>query len=141
MTTRRTQEVLTAHGEIAAAPSPSARDNRSFEMPGRVYGAMALMFTAFVAVLAFAFSDRQLAVPFGVILVFLAAFFIVPSLWVRMNPVESRTRALGWREFMDKGIDTATGHTSGAGATVLVLLLPALILLFAIAVAAIAALV
>jgi hypothetical protein len=140
MTTRLTHDLLTARNEIVAAPSPRACDDRSFELPARLYGATALMFTGFVLVLGFAFRHPQLAVPFGVIIAFLSAFFIVPSLWPRLKPVESRTPALGWSEFMENGINTATGRTSGAEATVLVLLLPFLILCFAIAVATIAAL-
>lgn len=140
MTTRQTPEVLIARDEIVAPPAPRACDDQSFELPTGIYVAMAIMFAGFVAVLGTAFRG-EMAVSLGVIFFFLAAFFAVPSLWPRLKPVESRTRALGWQEFMDKGIDTATGRVSGASAIVLVLLLPFLILCFAIAVATIAALV
>jgi hypothetical protein len=58
-----------------------------------------------------------------------------------MKPDESRTPALGWSRFMAEGITTATGHSSGREAAVLALLLPFLILCWAVAVAIIAALV
>jgi hypothetical protein len=58
-----------------------------------------------------------------------------------MKPGENHSAALRWDDFMDRGVATATGHASGAEATVLVLLLPFLILCFALAVAIIAALV
>jgi hypothetical protein len=58
-----------------------------------------------------------------------------------MKPAESRTKALSWSRFMQRGIKTATGRTSAKDATILVLLLPFLILCFAVAVATIAALV
>lgn len=141
MTTRHTHGVLIARDEIVAAPAARACDDHSFELPTALYGAMALMFAGFVSVLAFALRDPQLAVPFGVIIAFLIAFFTVPSLWPRIKPAGSRTTALSWDAFMDKGIDTATGRTSGAGAAVLVLLLPFLVFCFAIAVATIVALV
>lgn len=140
MTTRHTHDVLIARDEIVAAPSQAACDDHSFELPTGIYVAMAILFAGFVAVLGTAFRG-EMAVSLGVIFFFLAAFFAVPSLWPRLKPVENRTRALSWNEFMDKGIDTATGRSSGVGATVLVLLLPFLILCFAIAVATIAALV
>jgi hypothetical protein len=101
---------------------------------------MVLMFAGFVAVLSLAFRGHM-AVSFGVIFAFLAAFFAVPSLFPRMKPQESRNRALSWSRFMQKGIRTATGRTSAKDATILVLLLPFLILSFSVAVATIAALV
>jgi hypothetical protein len=101
---------------------------------------MALMFTAFVVVLSLAFTDRM-AVSYGVIFAFIAAFFLVPSLWPRIKPKDRRTPALSWAEFVDRGIVTATGRTSAASATVLILSLPFLIFSFAIAIATIAALV
>lgn len=139
MTTRHTHDVLVARDEIVAAPVARACDDQSFELPTGLYVAMGVMFLGFVTVLSVAFNG-EMAVSYGVILAFLAAFFAIPSLFVRIAG-DSRTRALGWYEFMAKGIDTATGHASGAGATVLVLLLPFLILCFAIAVVTIAALV
>jgi hypothetical protein len=99
------------------------------------------MFIGFVSVLSFAFRNPNLAVPWGVFVAFIAAFFIVPGLWTRMKPEESRTRALSWTRFAEQGIETATGRTSAVEATVLVLLLPFLILCWAIAVATIVALV
>ena len=100
---------------------------------------MALMFTGFVVVLSLAFSE-QMAVSFGVIFAFLAAFFGIPALFPRMAR-ESGAKALGWYDFENNGIDTATGRMSAASATALILVLPFLLLCFAIAVATIAALV
>jgi hypothetical protein len=140
MTTRLTTEVLLARDEIVAAPAQRACGDQSFELPGGIYVAMVLMFASFVAVLSLAFRGHM-AVSFGVIFAFLAAFFAVPSLFPRMKPQESRTRALSWSRFMQKGIRTATGRTSAKDATILVLLLPFLILSFSVAVATIAALV
>lgn len=139
MTTRQTHDVLIARDEIVASPAPRACDDQSFELPTGIYVAMALMFVGFVAVLAVAFSGTM-AVSFGVIFAFLAAFFAVPALFPYMAK-DSRTVALKWQEFLERGIETATGPTSAASATVLVLALPFLILCFAIAVATIAALV
>ena len=50
-------------------------------------------------------------------------------------------RPRGITEFMEKGLETATGHNSGFEAVVLVLTLPALIFFWAIAVVTIIALV
>ena len=135
----RKAEVL-AHADIVAAPQRACTD-RSFELPPALYIATALLFIGFVSVLSFAFRNPEMAVPWGVFVAFIVAFFTVPGLWTRMKPVESRTRALSWTRFAEQGIDTATGRTGAAEATTLVLLLPFLIFCWAIAIAVIAALV
>jgi dolichol kinase len=133
MTTRQTSELLSARDEIVAAPPRRACDDQSFELPTGIYVAMALLFAGFIAVLSIAFRGHM-AVSFGVIFAFLAAFFAIPSLFPRMVR-ERRTTALQWHEFLDRGIQTATGRASARSATVLVLALPILIFCFAIAVA------
>ena len=133
-------ELLT-QADIVAPPEQRACTDRSFELPPSVHIAMALLFIGFVSVLSFAFRNPNMAVPWGVFIAFIAAFFIVPGLWTRMKPEESRTKALSWTRFAEQGIETATGRTSAVEATILVLLLPFLILCWAIAVATIAALV
>jgi len=138
MTTRKTTDFLVATDEIVAPPQARACNDQTFELPGGIYVAMALLFAGFVTVLSSAFSDGM-AVSFGVILAFLAAFFAVPALFPRALPKDRRAKALDWSEFADRGIVTATGRTSAREAVVLVLLLPFLILGFAIAVVTIAA--
>jgi len=77
----------------------------------------------------------------GVIFAFMVIFFGVPATFVRVTKGVKRNLALSWVDFSDRGIMTATGRSSAREATVLVLLLPFLILCFAIAIASIAALV
>jgi hypothetical protein len=139
MTTRQKPEVLIARDEIVAAPVQRACDDQSFELPGGLYVAMATMFAGFIAVLALAFRGGHMAVAYGVIFAFIALYFAIPAIFPQMKP-EDRTRALSWAMFRYKGIHTATGRSSAAEATVLVLLLPFLVLCFGIAVATIAAL-
>jgi hypothetical protein len=134
MTTRQKTEVLIARDEIVAAPVQRACDDPSFELPGGLYAAMAIMFAGFIAVLGVGFRGGHMAVAYGVIAAFLAAFFAIPAMF-------QQKQGLSWAMFRYKGIRTATGHATASEATVLVLLLPFLILCFAIAVATIAALV
>jgi hypothetical protein len=134
MTARHTPEVLIARDEIVAAPAPRACEDQSFELPGGLYAAMTVMFAGFIIVLGSAFRGGHMAVAYGVIFAFLAAFFAIPAMF-------QRKRGLSWGMFRYKGIQTATGRTSAREATILVLLLPFLILCFAIAVATIASLV
>ena len=132
------QAQLIASDQVVEAPGQRACNDQCFELPTSLYIAMGLMFAGFVAVLALAFNG-QMAVSYGVIFVFLAMFFAVPALFPGMARHKG-TRALKWHEFAERGIDTATGHTSAGAATVLILTLPFLILCFAIAVTTIAAL-
>ena len=141
MTRRLDHAELLVRQELVAPPMLRACTDRGFELPTGVYVAMAAMFLGFVGVLSFAFRNPEMAVPFGVFVAFIVAFFVVPGLWARMKPADSRTRALDWSRFMAEGVETATGHSSGREAAVLALLLPFLILCWAIAVAVIAALV
>ena len=140
MANLQSSEVLVSRDEIVSAPCPRACDDHSFELPNGIYVAMAIMFTGFVVVLSVAFTDRM-AVSYGVIFAFIAAFFVVPSLWPRIKPKGSRSPTLSWDEFRERGIETADGRMAAVPATVLVLALPFLILCFGIAIATIAALV
>jgi hypothetical protein len=141
MTGRQTHEQLLSQGEIVSAPADRACRDQSFELPAPIYIATATMFTGFVAVLGLAFRGGHMAVVVGVIFAFIAAFFAVPALFPRIAARETSTRALSWSEFADRGIMTATGHSTAREATTLVLLLPFLILMFGIAVVTIASLV
>ena len=141
MTGRQTHEQLLSQGEIVSTPADRACRDQSFELPVPIYIAMATMFTGFVAVLGLAFRGGHMAVVVGVIFAFIAAFFAVPAMFPRVAARETSTRALSWSEFADRGIMTATGHSTAREATTLVLLLPFLILMFGIAVVTIASLV
>jgi hypothetical protein len=139
MSRRLSRAELLARQEVVAPPTARACTDRGFELPTGIYVAMAAMFLGFVGVLSFAFRNPEMAVPFGVFVAFIAAFFAVPVMFVRATPAEGKT--LDWSRFMSEGVMTATGQSSGREAVVLALLLPFLILCFAVAVAIIAALV
>ena len=141
MSVRHFKNDLLARADIVAPPvtaEPAAEQwqDYNFELPSGLYVATAAMFAGFVSVLTLAFAHPEMAVPWGVIIGFIAAFFAVPTLLVRSAP-EGCARSLCWSKFMQDGIMTATGRETGIGATVLVLLLPAAILTFGIAVAGI----
>jgi hypothetical protein len=138
---RHQPQILVSRDEIVSPPSLlRACDDRTFEFPTALYMAMAALFLGFVGVLSLAFSNAEMVLPFAVFVSFISAFFVVPALWVRMAPDKNSSKALGWSEFIDKYVDTAAGPCSGREAAVLVLLLPAVIFAWAIAIAAVAAL-
>lgn len=137
MTTRHRHDTI-AGDELVAAPAARACDDQSFELPTGIYVAMAVMFFGFIAVLNVTFSGHM-GVTFGAIFFLVAAFFAIPIFMTR-TATDSRTRALKWYEFLDRGVETENGRSSAGAATVLVLILPFLILVFGIAIATIAAL-
>ena len=137
MESRQTRQQLAASGEIVGAPVERACTDQTFELPLGIYVAMAALFAGFVGVLGSAFRDGHMAVAYGVICAFIAAFFAVPALLPAMGARQSSRPAMRWFEFRDRGIVTATGHSTAREATILVLLLPFLILCFAIAIVSI----
>ena len=136
MTTRVKSEVLVARDEIVAAPAERACTDQSFELPRGVYIAMASLFAGFIGVLSLSFRGGHMAVAYGVIFAFIAAFFAIPAMFPAMAPEPKRS--LSWTTFRMRGVQTATGRTSATEATALVLLLPFLIFCFGMAIAAIA---
>ena len=149
MTDRFERELLLARGELVAAPilpvaepEVAARGctDRNFGMPkGLLLGAFALFF-AYLTVMWVGFAADGLVMPMVVNFVFVAAFAFVPAKWATMKP-EHGSRALSWAAFKARGISTETGRTPAGEAATLVLLLPACILFWGIAVTTIAALV
>lgn len=114
--------------------------DRNFELPTSLYIVMAGLFFAGAGVMAFGFSAPGMVVPTGIIAVFIAMFFAVPAQWVRMKPANA-SRATSWSCFRQQGIVTPYGRSTAGAATVQVLILPVLILIWAVAVVTIAAVV
>lgn len=130
--------VLAARDEIVASPAQRACADHSFELPPSIYGAMAALFLGFVGVLCFALRNRGLAVPFGVFTAFIVAFFTIPAVFEATAP-KGEPKAMRWSELLQRGISIEHGRCSGKEAAVLVLMLPAFIFLWAVAIAIIAA--
>lgn len=132
--------VAPPRAEAAIVPPAVIRQtiDRSFELPTGLYIATVGFYFAFLGVMASAFMNPGLALPMTIFFLFMVAGFGTPMLWARMGP-ENRQRALTWAQFKNRGIDTATGRLDGGAAVVQVLLLPALIFVWGVIVATIAA--
>jgi hypothetical protein len=124
----------------AEAPEPRAphQVDRSFGLPTALYALTALGYFGFIGLSAAAFGNRELLLPIAIIVFFLVMFFGVNAQWVNMRP-DNPQRPSGWDRFMRDGIQTATGRMKAGDAMIQVLILPALILLWGVAVVAIAA--
>ncbi|MEO7505168.1 MAG: hypothetical protein ABIT69_08310 [Sphingomicrobium sp.] len=142
MTRRIDPVALKARDELALAPPAEAArsfPNRTFGVPPVLHLATAGLFLGFLATLGLGFRAPEMVVPLAICFIIVSAFFAVPAKWVRMGPF-NRDHALGWAEFRANGIATHTGHCDAGSATVLVLLLPALIFCWGVALVTIAAL-
>ena len=129
--------LLLAEAKIVPPPVQRGCEDHGFEIPGGAYLAMALLLLGFLVVLAIGLPTPGLVVPMAINLIFLAAFFAIPALFVRAGG--SWGRSTQWNRFLSHGIDTATGHTSGREALALLLMLPAFIFCWSVAIVIIAA--
>ena len=139
MTARHQLDVLTKRQEIVLPPAQRSCEDHSFGLPTVIYWASAAFLFGFVGTMSLVFAHRELIVPMVVIVFFLAMFFAIPTLFVRIAPKDTR-QSLSWSQLMEAGIDTATGRTSGRETAVLVLMLPFLILCWGFAIVVIATL-
>jgi len=142
MAERQTRQLVAEQAAIFEEPAirlPTAVD-RNFELPAGLYAATAAGYLGFVGLTALAFGNPKLIIPFAIIAVFIAMFFGINAMWMRMKP-DHPQQLTPWSRFRRQGIMTAHGRSTAGAATVQVLILPALILLWGLAVVTIAALV
>ena len=123
-----------------AAPTLPNRAERTFGLHPGLFVATIGSYFAFLAIMAAAFMNPNLIIPFAIFVAYLAMYFGVPGLWARVvgRPVG---RFQSWAEFRSEGMDILTGPIGSGGAIAQVLVLPFLIVGFAVAVGLIAALV
>lgn len=84
-------------------------------------------FFAYLGLMWAAFGEKQLAIPFAIFAVFLAAAFIVPAWWARVLP-DAGGRKPDWADFRSEGMVCETGRQSAGGVMVQVLIMPAVLL-------------
>lgn len=142
MAERITRQLIAEKAIVHDAPvlALPANFDRSFELPTGLYVTMAALFFAAAGVMAFGFAAPAMIVPTGIIAVFIAMFFAVPAMWVRMKPDNAKP-ATSWAKFQRDGVMTPYGRSTASAATVQMLILPTLILVWGLAVVTIAAVV
>ncbi len=140
MAQKLNREVIAAQADVHAAMPVAHEVDRTFELPTALYGATVACYLAFLGITAAAFSSPGLILPMAIITFLIAAGFGVPTVWARMDPAKL-AQAKSWTRFQRDGIKTLTGHNTAGEATVQVLILPALIVVWGLAVVTIAVLV
>lgn len=131
---------VASRAPASAAPRLSNRAERTFGLHPALFVATIGSYFAFLAILAAAFMNPNLLIPYAIFVAYLVMYFGVPGLWAKVvgRPVG---RFQSWAEFRSEGMDILTGHISSGGAVAQVLVLPVLVVGFGLAVALIAALV
>jgi hypothetical protein len=139
---------MTIHQPIAAfaeaellveAPAlPRNRAERPFGLHPALFGLSFAGFAGFLAILCATFMNAELVVPTGIFAVLLVAYFVVPGWWTRVAP-EPEGRVQSWDEFLREGIETGAGHCGGRAAVVQVLIMPAMLVGWALIIATIRA--
>ena len=127
------------HAEVPVAAAAHEVD-RTFELPVGLYAATVACYLTFLATTAMAFANAELILPMAIFVFFIVAGFGVPTVWAKLAP-DTASAAKSWVRFQRDGIKTLTGHNSSGEATVQVLILPVLIVVWGMAVVTIAALV
>ncbi|MGB7373171.1 hypothetical protein [Pontixanthobacter sp.] len=112
--------------------------DRTFELPRWIYAITVGCYLAFVAIMAVGFSSPGLTIPMMIFTLFIVAGFGVPAIWTRLSP-EPGAKAMNAGQFRRLGISTLTGRLSASEAATQILILPVLIVLWAVAVVIIAA--
>jgi len=148
MTERLDLHTLAARSELVAPPvaapavKPDQRacEDRTFELPRALHIGTAALFLAYMAIMAVGFRNNELVLPMVINFIFISAAFGVPALWATMKP-DNPSQALGLDGFMANGVDCLTGRLDGRSASVQVLIMPVLVLLWGIGVVTIAAMV
>lgn len=137
---------ILARGDARIVAQPEVREirhqvetDRNFGLPTALYGATVAGYLGFLLVVGSAFANPVLAIPMAIFVVFIVAGFGVPAIWTRLAGNASAPATLG--EFEQRGIMTATGRLAAKDASIQVLILPVLLVVWGLAVAVIAAVV
>jgi hypothetical protein len=142
MAERLNRQLVADKAIIREAPTlrlPTTVD-RNFELPAGLFVGTAAGYLGFLALMTAAFGNPHLILPMAIFVIFIAMFFGVPAMWMRMKPNHPQ-RLTSWARFQRDGIMTAYGRCSAGAATTQVLILPTLILAWGVAVVTIAAIV
>jgi ABC-type dipeptide/oligopeptide/nickel transport system permease subunit len=125
---------------IVGAPQRERHEtDRSFGLPGAIYGAMVGCYLGFLAIVAVTFGNPALAIPLVIFALAIIAGFGVPSLWTQLKDNASAAPTSG--EFARDGVMTHTGRLSAGEAAIQILTLPVLVVVWGVVAFVIAALV
>ncbi|HJQ17602.1 MAG TPA: hypothetical protein VJR87_00725 [Allosphingosinicella sp.] len=119
--------------------SVAVRAERVFGLHPSLFVMTIGSYFAFLAILGVAFMNSNLILPYAIFIAYIVMAFGVPGLWANVRGRDAGS-VQTWAQFRSEGMDIETGHVDSGSAIAQVVVLPFLIVAFAIAVAMIAAL-
>ncbi|MBB3033186.1 hypothetical protein [Alteriqipengyuania lutimaris] len=121
----------------AALPNIRQDVDRTFEMPTALYGATVALYLGFIAVLGIGLATPGLALPMAIFAIFIVGLFAAPALWLGLGR-KPEAKAMSYGDLMRHGIMTHTGLLKGRDAAIQMMILPVLIMVWAMTVLVIA---
>lgn len=122
---------------LAVPPSTAKGSERVFDLHPALHAAVFGGFFVYLGIMWAAFATDQLVIPFAIFATFLAAAWIVPAMWARIAATPGRKTSFS--DFLRDGFQCETGHVSAGAAMGQVLIMPAMLILWGLAVAVIKA--
>lgn len=143
MVEKLNRETIASQAIVRDAPPTAHKPHevdRTFELPPALYIGTVGCYLSFLVITGLAFATPGLILPMALFTFVILAGFGVPTVWAKLAP-ETQSKAKSWLRFQRDGVRTLTGHNTAGEATVQVLILPVLIVVWGLAVVTIAALV
>ena len=124
--------------EVPAPVIPN-RAERVFGLHPALFGITIGSYFLFLGIMAAAFMTADLILPFVIFVVYVVMAFGTPGVWARVRgrdagPVQT------WAQFREEGIQIQTGHLESGSAIAQVVMLPLLLVGWAVAIAVLFAL-
>jgi hypothetical protein len=133
------QADLASVAHLADAPVQT-RVNRTFELPGSLYGLTVACYLGFLGLMSVLFMNGELVLPMIAFVVAIVGGFGLGYKWVAMKPGNDLA-PLTMGQFAHRGIQTLSGRLTATEAATQVLILPVLIVVWGVAIAVIYAIV
>lgn len=129
----RQQELRNSEAfDLVEAPTPEAASDQRAQpaaaAPDMPKAAGVFMIASYAALMgAFVVTIHGARADFAIVIAcfYVVMFFAVPTIFFGVE--DDRVRRPSLLEFLDRGVDTATGHISGGGALVQMLIVPVLL--------------
>ncbi len=131
-------ELLDQKARVVDAPTKQTAVDRTFEIPRALYATTVACYLGFLGITAAAFGNPGLIIPMAIFAFFIVAGFAIPTIWTRLKP-DHKSAAKSSGRFASEGIMTHTGRLTARDASIQMLILPVLIVLWGLAVVMIAA--
>jgi hypothetical protein len=126
-------------GAVVEPPRQSVPGPRSFELPKGVFVAMGAAYAAFIVEMAVAFGDGSgMPLVLAICVVYMAMYLGIPAVFGKVNTGMRQPR-LDWARLRASGLDTIDGRVGAGGVLAQVLIVPACLAAFGLAILVIVA--